>query len=185
MLCTTFVNNNLVMRFLVSCFGLMMMAVSAMAQLNSSRGASYDAVRKMASPLADVPFRNIGPTIMSGRVTDLEVNPKNTREFYVAYASGGVWHTSNNGQSFEPIFDKEAVHTIGDMAMNWETRTLWVGTGEVNSSRSSYAGNGIYRSGDNGKTWTYLGLEESHHIGRIVLHPSNPNIAWVAVLGHL
>ena len=173
------------MRFLISCFGLVMMAASAMAQLNSSRGASYDAVRKVASPLAGVPFRNIGPTIMSGRVTDIEVNPKNTREFYVAYASGGVWHTSNNGQSFEPIFDKEAVHTIGDMAMNWETRTLWVGTGEVNSSRSSYAGNGIYRSGDNGKTWTYLGLEESHHIGRIVLHPSNPNIAWVAVLGHL
>ncbi|HOZ51201.1 MAG TPA: hypothetical protein PLU17_05050 [Chitinophagaceae bacterium] len=151
----------------------------------ANRMNSFKKLKNEVSPLKKVNFRNIGPTIMSGRVTDIEVNPENTNEFYVAYASGGVWHTLNNGQSFTPIFDNEATHTTGDMAMNWKTHTLWVGTGEVNSSRSSYAGTGIYITNDTGKTWTHKGLDESHHIGRIVLHPSNPNIAWVAVLGHL
>lgn len=138
------------------------------------------------SLLNDVKFRNIGPSIMSGRVTDIDVNPEDATEFYVAYASGGLWYTKNNGQSFTPIFDHEDVMTIGDIAVKWYgNRIIWVGTGEVNSSRSSYAGNGIYRSTDLGKTWDYLGLPESHHIGKIQLHPTDPNTAWVAALGHL
>lgn len=138
------------------------------------------------SLLKDAKFRNIGPTVMSGRVTDVEVNPQDPTEFYVAYASGGLWQTKNNGQSFTPIFDKEDVMTIGDIAVKWYgSRVIWIGTGEVNSSRSSYAGNGVYKSSDNGKTWEYLGLPESHHIGKIQLHPTDPNTAWVAALGHL
>lgn len=138
------------------------------------------------SLLKDAKFRNIGPTVMSGRVTDVEVNPQDPTEFYVAYASGGLWKTKNNGQSFTPLFDKEDVMTIGDIAVKWYgSRVIWVGTGEVNSSRSSYAGNGVYKSSDNGKTWEYLGLPESHHIGKIQLHPTDPNTAWVAALGHL
>jgi photosystem II stability/assembly factor-like uncharacterized protein len=137
------------------------------------------------SMVKDIRFRNIGPTIMSGRVVDLDVNPDDPTEFYLAYASGGLWQTVNNGQSFTPIFDSEDILTIGDIAVNWKTRTIWVGTGEVNSSRSSYAGIGIYKSTNNGKTWEYLGLPESHHIGKIQLHPSDNNTAWVAALGHL
>jgi len=138
------------------------------------------------SPIKDSLFRNIGPTIMSGRVTDLEVNPLDPTEFYVAYASGGLWHTKNNGQSFRPLFDNEDVMTIGDIAVNWKgNRSIWVGTGEVNSSRSSYAGTGMYRSDDGGNTWNYVGLPESHHIGKIILHPSDVNVVWVAALGHL
>jgi photosystem II stability/assembly factor-like uncharacterized protein len=138
------------------------------------------------SLLNDAKFRNIGPSIMSGRVTDIEANPEDPTEFYVAYASGGLWYTKNNGQSFTPIFDHEDVMTIGDIAVKWYgSRIIWVGTGEVNSSRSSYAGNGVYRSTDLGKTWDYLGLPESHHIGKIQLHPTDPNTAWVAALGHL
>lgn len=139
------------------------------------------------SLLKNVKFRNIGPTIMSGRVVDLDVNPEDPTEFYVAYASGGLWHTKNNGLSFTPIFDKEDVMTIGDIAVNWKAanRIIWVGTGEVNSSRSSYAGNGVYKSVDLGKSWQYLGLPESHHIGKIQLHPGDENTAWVAALGHL
>ncbi|HJW17000.1 MAG TPA: hypothetical protein VJ499_07760 [Flavisolibacter sp.] len=133
----------------------------------------------------NVKFRNIGPTIMSGRVDDIEANPDDPTEFYVAYASGGLWHTTNNGQSFTPIFDSAEVISIGDVAVNWKTRTIWVGTGEVNSSRSSYSGIGVYKSKDEGRTWEYLGLPESHHIGKIVLHPGDDNTAWVAVLGHL
>jgi photosystem II stability/assembly factor-like uncharacterized protein len=133
----------------------------------------------------EVSFRNIGPSIMSGRVVDVDVNPDDPTEFYVAYATGGLWHTVNNGQSFTPVIDSLDIHFIGDIAVNWLKRIIWLGTGEVNSSRSSYAGVGIYRSNDNGKNWEYLGLPESHHIGKIQLHPTNNNIAWVAVLGHL
>ncbi len=135
--------------------------------------------------LKDIKFRNAGPSIMSGRVTDVDVNPADPTEFYVAYASGGLWYTVNNGQSLIPVFDKENAFSIGDIAVNWSTKTIWVGTGEANSSRSSYSGLGIYKSTDNGKNWDYLGLPESHHIGKINLHPTNNNIAWVAVLGHL
>jgi photosystem II stability/assembly factor-like uncharacterized protein len=137
------------------------------------------------STLNETAFRNIGPSIMSGRVVDIEVNPQDPTEFYVAYASGGLWHTQNNGQSFASIFDSVDVLTIGDIAVNWQNRHIWVGTGEVNSSRSTYAGLGVYRSSNNGKTWEYLGLPESHHIGKIQLSAKDPNTAWVAVLGHL
>jgi photosystem II stability/assembly factor-like uncharacterized protein len=137
------------------------------------------------STLNETSFRNIGPSIMSGRVVDIEVNPQDPTEFYVAYASGGLWHTQNNGQSFAPIFDSVDVLTIGDIAVNWQNRHIWVGTGEVNSSRSTYAGIGVYRSANNGKSWEYLGLPESHHIGKIQLSAKDPNTAWVAVLGHL
>lgn len=137
------------------------------------------------SPLNEIKFRSIGPAIMSGRVSDVDVNPDDPTEFYVAYASGGLWYTNNNGQSFIPVMDSLDLHFIGDIAVNWKTRTIWLGTGEVNSSRSSYAGVGLYKSSDNGKHWDYLGLPESHHIGKIQLHPSNNDIAWVAVLGHL
>jgi len=151
----------------------------------TQRLASFQKLNEQESPLNGLEFRNIGPTIMSGRVTDLEVNPNNPHEFYAAYASGGLWHTTNNGLSFEPVFDHESSITMGDVAVNWKNHTIWIGTGEVNSSRSSYAGTGIYQSTDSGRHWQHLGLEESHHIGKIILHPENPKVAWVAVLGHL
>lgn len=129
--------------------------------------------------------QNIGPSIMGGRVVDLEVNPKDPSEFLVAYASGGLWHTTNNGQSFNPIFDHESVISIGDIAVDWKNRAIYVGTGESNSSRSSYSGDGIYKSTDWGKSWQNIGLPESHHIARILIDENSPNRIWVAVLGHL
>ncbi|MEK7199729.1 MAG: glycosyl hydrolase [Bacteroidota bacterium] len=149
-------------------------------KLSSQRKASVQ-----RSLINHISFRNIGPGIMSGRVADLDVNPVDPTEFYIAYASGGLWYTTNNGQSFIPVFDSADVITIGDIAVNWKTGTIWLGTGEVNSSRSSYAGIGIYRSANNGKSWEYMGLPESHHIGKILLHPTDNNIVWVAALGHL
>jgi len=137
------------------------------------------------SPFANVPIENIGPTIMSGRVTELAVNPDNPTTFYVSYASGGLWYTENNGTTFTPLFDDQSVMTIGAIAVDWKSNTIYVGTGEVNSSRSSYAGNGVYKSTDQGKTWSHLGLDETHHIGRIVIDANDVNTVMVAALGHL
>ena len=123
--------------------------------------------------------------MMSGRIVDLEVNPDNPTEFYAAYASGGLWHTVNNGISFTPILDSSETQNIGDIAVDWSDGTLWVGTGENNSSRSSYAGIGILKSSDGGKTWQNMGLPDSHHIGRILINPNNPNEVVVGVTGHL
>ncbi len=137
------------------------------------------------SLVKNVPFKNVGPTVMSGRVVDLEVDPEDPFHFYVAYASGSLWETKNNGTSFEPIFDNQIVMTIGDIAVDWENNAIYVGTGENNSSRSSYSGYGVFKSTNNGESWQHLGLEETHHIGRIILHPEDPNTFWVAALGHL
>lgn len=138
-----------------------------------------------ASIVNGVEFRSVGPSVFSGRVSEIAVSPTDPSHFYVAYSSGGLMKTVNNGTTFTPIFDEEMVITTGAVAVDWKNDIIWLGTGEVNSSRSSYAGSGMYKSTDGGKSWQHIGLEDSHHIGRIILHPKNPNTAWVAVLGHL
>ncbi len=138
------------------------------------------------SLVKNVELKSIGPTIMSGRVDDISADPQDPTHFYVAYASGGLWRTTDNGISFTPLFDEEASMTIGAIAVDWNHgKTFWVGTGESNSSRSSYAGTGIYKSTDKGKTWQWMGLGETQHIGRIVIDPDDPNTVWVAAVGHL
>jgi len=141
--------------------------------------------QRSASLVQHIPFENIGPKVMSGRVVALAVNPQDPTEFYVAYASGGVWHTTDNGISFTPISENAPTQNIGEMTMHWPTRTLWVGTGENNSSRSSYAGIGLMKTEDNGATWEIKGLPDSHHIGKILINPSDPNHVVVGVTGHL
>ncbi|MBK6994021.1 MAG: glycosyl hydrolase [Lewinellaceae bacterium] len=149
------------------------------------KGFEQRKLLKNNSLLSSVSPVNIGPSVFSCRITDLDVNPADPTEMYVAYASGGLWHSTSNGTKFDPIFDHEASMTIGDIAVDWNNEVIWVGTGEANSSRSSYAGTGLYRSVDNGRNWEWRGLPESHHIARIILHPTYPNTLWVAVLGHL
>ena len=138
-----------------------------------------------SSLVKNVPFKNIGPTIMSGRVVDIDVNPDIPSEFYVGYASGGVWHTTNNGTTFTPILDSSDTQNVGDIAVHWPTRTIYVGTGENNASRSSYAGIGILKSTDNGETWYNVGLMDAHHFAPILIDPDNPDVVTVGVTGHL
>lgn len=141
---------------------------------------------RKTSLVKNVKLKSIGPTIMSGRVDDISADPNDPTHFYIAYASGGLWKTTNNGISFTPLFDEEASMTIGSIAIDWKHgETIWIGTGESNSSRSSYAGTGIYKSIDTGKTWQWMGLGETQHIGRIVIDPNDPNTVWVAAVGHL
>src|SRR6266576_1121732 len=131
-------------------------------------------------------FREIGPATMGGRINDFAVVESNPTIVYVGTASGGVWKTTNNGTTWEPIFDKESVSTIGDIAIApSDPSVVWVGSGEPNNRQSSSWGDGIYKSLDGGKTWKKTGLEATHHIGRIVIHPKHPDVLYVAAQGHL
>lgn len=133
-----------------------------------------------------IEFREIGPTRQGGRYVDFAVMEKSPKVIYAATASGGLWKSVNNGQSWSSIFDNESVISIGAVALDQkDTSVVWVGTGEANNSRSSYWGDGVYKSTDGGKTWQNMGLPESHHIGRILIDPKNSNVVYVAALGHL
>lgn len=133
-----------------------------------------------------IKFREIGPTRQGGRYVDFAVMEKSPKVIYAATASGGLWKSVNNGQSWSTIFDNESVISIGAVALDQkDTSVVWVGTGEANNSRSSYWGDGVYKSTDGGKTWQNMGLPESHHIGRILIDPKNSNVVYVAALGHL
>ena len=139
------------------------------------------------SMFKNYPIRSVGPVVMSGRVTDIEVHPENPRIFYVGFGSGGIFKSTNSGNTMEPIFDHaRGALGIGDLALSTSNpHILWAGTGENNSSRSTYAGSGVYKSMDGGDTWEHKGLTGTQHIGRIIAHPTNEQIAWVASAGAL
>ena len=130
--------------------------------------------------------RLIGPALMSGRVGDLAVNPNDENEIYAAACSGGVWKSSNGGTTWKPIFDSQGSYSIGCVTLDPNNPSVvWVGTGENNSQRSVSFGDGVYRSMDGGKHWEHLGLKESEHIGKIVVHPNDSNTVYVAAQGPL
>lgn len=130
--------------------------------------------------------REIGPATMSGRIVDLAVVEADTRIIYIATSTGGVWKTADNGIRLEPVFFEEAVHSVGDIEVHQrDTSVVWVGTGERASRQSSSWGDGVYKSTDGGRSWRNMGLRDSKHIGRIVLHPGDPDVVYVAAMGHL
>src|ERR1051326_6153454 len=131
-------------------------------------------------------FRSIGPASMGGRIDDIAAVEQNPYTIYVAFATNGVWKSTNNGTTFEPIFDTYGTGSIGDVAIApSDPNIVWGGTGGANKRQSSSFGNGIYKSTDAGKTFTKMGLEDSQTIARIVIDPKDPNVVYVAVLGHL
>jgi len=141
---------------------------------------------KQASLFKGLEWRDVGPVVQGGRLVDVEVVPGEPYTFFVAYASGGIWKTTNNGVSFEPIFDDQPTMIIGDMALDPnDPNRIFVGTGENNSSRSSYGGSGVYRSDDGGATWTNVGLQGTDRIGRVLVDPRNSNRVFVAAVGKL
>jgi hypothetical protein len=142
--------------------------------------------QNLKEALAAIPARNIGPANPGGRIDDIAVVESDPRIMYVGTAAGGIFKTTNGGVTFTPLTDKLPVSTIGDIAIApSDPSILYVGMGEANNRQSSSWGNGVYKSMDAGKTWTHLGLADSHHIGRIVVHPTNPDIVYVAAGGHL
>src|SRR3954467_3883148 len=123
---------------------------------------------------------------MGGRIDDIAVVEKNPYIIYIGFATGGVWKSVNNGTTFTPIFDTYSTASIGDIAISQsDPNIVWVGTGEANNRQSASFGDGIYKSTDAGKTFAKMGLQDSQTIARIVIDPKDPNIVYVAVLGHL
>src|SRR5262245_45234208 len=128
--------------------------------------------------------RHIGPANMSGRICDVAVFEKAPGIQYVASASGGLWKTINHGTTWTPVFERENTIALGAVAVApSDADIVWVGTGEANARNSVSWGDGVYKSTDGGKTWKNMGLRGTHHIGRIVVHPTNPDIVYVAAMG--
>ncbi len=142
---------------------------------------------KEESKFQDLKWQFIGPTNISGRVTDVAVpTPRGSSyTIYIATASGGVWKTDNEGTTWKPVFEHGISTSIGDVTVApSDAKTVWIGLGEANIFRSSMAGAGVYKSTDAGETWTHMGLAGTHTIPRIVIHPTNPDIVYVAASGH-
>ncbi|MGI8507922.1 MAG: WD40/YVTN/BNR-like repeat-containing protein [Gemmatimonadaceae bacterium] len=158
---------------------------SLVAQTSVTSRAGQTATALDSVTLAGFRWRPIGPANMGGRITDIEGIPSPSRTFYIAAAAGGIWKTTNAGTTFQPVFDHEAVISMGDIAIApSDTNVVYAGTGEEDSRNSITPGGGVYKTTDGGKTWKFMGLRETQQIGRIVVHPTNPNIAYVAALGH-
>jgi photosystem II stability/assembly factor-like uncharacterized protein len=131
-------------------------------------------------------WRSIGPSMTSGRISDIAVNPNNTFEYYVATSAGGVWKTVNSGVVYTPVFDSQGSYSIGCVTIDPNnSNVIWVGSGENNNQRSVAYGDGVYKSEDGGKSWKNMGLKTSEHIGKIIVHPENSNIVYVAAIGPL
>ncbi|MFI5386568.1 MAG: glycosyl hydrolase [Fimbriimonadales bacterium] len=153
----------------------------------SARMAAYEKRLKMESdsPFGQLKWRNVGPEIQSGRVVGIDAPVGQPNVLYIAFATGGLWKSDDYGTTFASIFDGYSSCGIGNFAMTKEGNTIWVGTGENNNQRTSYAGTGVFKSTDAGKTWQYMGLPESQHIGKILIDPRNENTVYVGALGHL
>ncbi len=185
------------MRFFVPGFlvlGILLVpqpAVAAQARIESTDAAlrlkwfEEHMAMKETSIFQDLKWRSLGPDIISGRCTDIAVPRGDKHTIYVGAASGGLWKTMNSGITWEPIMEDLPTGSIGDIAVApTNPDIVWVGTGEANIFRSSVAGIGIYKSTDAGKTWQNMGLTNTYTIGRIVIHPKNPDVVYVAASGH-
>jgi photosystem II stability/assembly factor-like uncharacterized protein len=139
-----------------------------------------------AAHLKPLAARSIGPAVMGGRVPDVALDPRDPFTFYVALGTGGLMKTTDNGGSFEGVFEDQPVAAVGAVAVApSDPKVVWVGTGEANDRNSSSWGNGVYRSADGGETWTHAGLAATKTIARILVHPNDPATAWVAAMGDL
>ncbi|MBL8989150.1 MAG: glycosyl hydrolase, partial [Gemmatimonadetes bacterium] len=162
------------------------LALAASAVFVGSTAAQTLDTARVEKAAAALAFRAIGPALMSGRIADLEVHPRNRSTWYVAAGSGGVWKTTNAGTTWTPIFDEQPSYSIGEITLDpTNPEVVWVGTGENVSGRHVGWGDGVYRSRDGGRTWQRMGLPKSEHIGRILVHPKDGNVVLVAAEGGL
>ena len=167
---------------------VLVLAAVALVQGQQPRPGGKEEPKALLTPelLAGLPFRNIGPAVMSGRISDIVIHPKERRVWYVAVGSGGVWKTENAGTTWTPIFDGEASYSIGCITLDpVNPEIVWVGTGENVSGRHVGYGDGVYRSLNGGRTWTNMGLKQSEHVARILVDPRNTAVVYAAAEGPL
>lgn len=176
-------------RFVKSAFisSALLASVAVMtAPVHSQSDKSDEAGVMSSGTFKAMKMRNIGPAYMSGRIADIAVDQANPSTWYVAVGSGGVWKTINNGTTWTPIFDDQAVYSTGDVTISPSNPNIvWVGTGENNGGRHISFGDGVYKSYDGGKTWKNMGLENSERISDIIVHPTDPDTVWVSAQGPL
>ncbi len=154
----------------------------------AARQAGYEKRLEMekASLLSEIRFRNVGPEVQGGRVVEIAAPANHPDSLLVGFASGGLWRTDNRGGAWTPLLDGGPTLTIGSFALaDADGRTIYVGSGESNSSRTSYAGSGMYKTTDSGKTWQAIGLSDTHHIGKVLVDPRDSQTVYVAAVGHL
>ncbi len=155
---------------------LLLIPATSQAQSASISGAQLESFRP----------RLIGPAVTGGRVHDVEALPHDPSTIFVASASGGLWKTTNRGHIWRNVFADKEVSTFGDVAISAsDPAIMYAGTGEQNNRQSTSWGNGVYRSDDGGETWRHLGLAETRHIGKVLIHPTDPDVVYVAALGNL
>jgi len=158
---------------------------AALAPL-TALGSAAQTQTDFSSSVRNLTFREIGPAVTGGRIADLAVVESKPQVFYVGTASGGLWKTENHGASWVPLFDEQPTASIGDVTLAPSNpNVVWVGTGEPQNRQSSPWGAGVFKSTDAGRTWRSVGLEDTRHIARIVVHPRDPAVAYVAAVGHL
>lgn len=140
----------------------------------------------LAQTISRMEYREIGPALMGGRIAGLAVVESKPQVFYIGAATGGVWKTENHGTSWTPLFDDQPTSSIGDVTLHQANPNLvWVGTGEPQNRQSSPWGNGVYKSNDGGETWAHMGLEATKHVARVLIHPRDPDVVYVAAVGDL
>lgn len=179
--------NNILMKRILYAMLIVTLATGVSAQKRkkaSTASTSNSALDKV--DVSGMKFRSIGPALTSGRISDIAVNPKNTKEYYVATSSGGVWKTVNSGNTYQPLFDAQGSYSIGCVTIDPNnSNVIWVGSGENNNQRSVAYGDGVYKSNDGGRSWKNLGLKDSEHIGNIVVDPRDSRIVYVSAIGPL
>jgi photosystem II stability/assembly factor-like uncharacterized protein len=167
--------------------GVAMIVTAAVGQGEETEAAEKPSVadKVSSSTFSTLRARSIGPALMSGRITDVAVNPSRPSERYIA-TIGGLWKTNNGGTTYRPIFDREGSYSLGCVTIDPSNHNVvWVGTGENNSQRSVSFGDGVYKSTDGGKSFRNVGLRESEHIGMIAVDPRDSNTVYVAAQGPL
>ncbi len=173
-------------RATVLALALLALARPSLAATKPAAASKASDARFKSETFSGLALRNLGPALTSGRITDFALHPSDPHTWYVVAASGGVWKTRNEGTTWTPIFDSQGSYSIGCIAIDPKRPfTVWVGTGEKNSQRSVGYGDGVYKSTDGGKTWKKSGLENSEHVGEILIHPNDPNTVFVAAQGPL
>jgi len=169
--------------FLITLTLALVLNVSAQKKTKSDSESQTELNSDLVNSLK---FRSIGPANISGRIADIAVNRNNSSEYYLAVASGGVWKTTNHGNTYSPIFDNEGSYSIGCVTMDPNNSSIiWIGTGENNNQRSVAYGDGVYKSLDGGKSWKNMGLKNSEHISKIIIDPKNSNIVYISAYGPL